>query len=46
LDHEGSPVSLADAIDKVETAITELGEKGFAIDKLKENLGLLKSIKV
>jgi hypothetical protein len=45
LDHHGSPLSLADAIDKVEAAITELEGKGFAIEKLKENLVRLKSIK-
>ena len=45
LDHQGSPLSLADAIDKVEAAIAELGGKSFAIEKLKENLVRLKSIK-
>ena len=45
LDHEGSHLSLEDAIDKVEAAVNELKEQGFRVNKLKHNLRLLKSIK-
>ena len=44
LDHEGNPLSLADAIDKVNVAVKRLKAKGFKVKKLEDNLGLLKSI--
>ena len=45
-DHEGSPLSLADAIDKVDAAVRELNAKGFMIEKLEENLKRLQSMMV
>jgi len=42
LDYQGSPISLADAIEKVSNAVEELKAKGFTVNKLEENLGLLK----
>lgn len=44
LDHEGSPVDLANAILRIEAAITELEKEGFVLEKLKHNLGLIKAI--
>jgi hypothetical protein len=45
LDHEGSPLSLADAINKVEAAVKKLKAQSFTVEKLEENLRRLKSIK-
>jgi hypothetical protein len=44
LDHEGSPLDVENAINKVEAAVNELQRKGFIVEKLKENLALLKTI--
>jgi hypothetical protein len=43
LDHEGSPLDLKRAIEKVEAAVNELRTEGFVIKKLEHNLGLLKA---
>jgi hypothetical protein len=43
-DHEGAAIDLEDAIESVEAAIRELSAKGFIINKLEQNLELLKAI--
>lgn len=43
LDHQGMPLDLANAIARVEAAVTELEKQGFVIEKLRQNLGLFKS---
>lgn len=45
LDHEGNPLSLAEAIDKVKVAVSRLKAKGFKVKKLEDNLETLKTIK-
>ena len=44
LDHEGAPLDVESAIEKVEAAVNELQRKGFIVDKLKDNLALMKTI--
>jgi hypothetical protein len=44
LDHEGNPLPLDAAIDKVEVAIQELTRDDFVIPTLKDNLALMKTI--
>jgi hypothetical protein len=44
LDHEGSPLDLESAIDRVGVALAELGKESFVIKKLENNLGLLKAM--
>ena len=44
LDHEGSEITVADAIQKVEAAVKELKAKEFIIEKLQHNLALIKVI--
>lgn len=44
LDHEGAPLDVENAIKKVEAAVNELQRKGFIVDKLKDNLALMKTI--
>jgi hypothetical protein len=43
LDHEGSPLDLKRAIERVEAAVNELRTEGYVIKKLEHNLGLLKA---
>jgi hypothetical protein len=44
LDHEGRRLDLANAIARVEAAANKLEKEGFIINKLTQNLGLLKAI--
>lgn len=44
LDHEGSPLEHEHATHKVEGAVNELQRQGFIVEKLKDNLALLKMI--
>jgi hypothetical protein len=44
LDHDGNPLALEKAIERVEAAVTELGREGFVIRKLEYNVGLMKAI--
>lgn len=44
LDHEGALLDLAAAIGRIEAAVAELAKEGFLIEKLKQNLGLIKAI--
>ncbi|MGH9875008.1 MAG: hypothetical protein ACRD9S_21340 [Pyrinomonadaceae bacterium] len=44
LDHEGGPLELHNAIQKVQTRIGELKQAGFSIPKLEQNLELLKAL--
>lgn len=45
LDHEGMHLDLDDASERIETAVSDLAREGFVIEKLKQNLGLIKAIK-
>lgn len=44
MDYKGHAISRADAIEKVTNAVEELKLKGFTVEKLEENLKLLKPI--
>lgn len=44
LDHQGNQLDLANAIGRVEAAVNELEKEGLVVDKLKQNLSLLKAI--
>jgi hypothetical protein len=44
LDHEGGPLDLQPAIERVEAAVSELRKAGFVVNKLENNLGLMKAI--
>jgi hypothetical protein len=44
LDHEGAPLNLEAATEKVEAAVNDLKSEGFIVNKLETNLGLLKAI--
>lgn len=44
LDHEGSPLDLEQAIERVEAALSELRKEHFVIKKLEDTLRLLKAI--
>lgn len=43
LDHEGTPIDLESAIEKVEAAVNELRKDGFVVDKLEINLERLRA---
>jgi hypothetical protein len=44
LDHEGSSLDLENAIERVDAAVNELEKEGFVVNKLQNNLALLKVI--
>lgn len=44
LDNEGMHIHFTDAVARIEVAVNELDKEGFVIEKLKQNLGLLKTI--
>lgn len=46
LDHEGNTLDLKSAVDKVETALSELQKENFVVTKLENNLALLKEIRL
>ncbi len=46
LDHNGSPIDLIHAIEKVQAAIADLKGQGFLVNKLEQYLELLKALRV